>query len=841
MLKFLALLAIVTIVQCDSSCSKGPSYWCQTVDTANECGAFRHCMQTVWTKKHSLMNKNLVSANSVECSTCVKCLYSDIRRCPQLRSYKDEIAVLFEANLPSASICRLINQCEPTHQKEPTIPEVSTRCNSENVCENLDMAVRCSMVPHCMTQWKSSTVRHQLKKTGQDLSNEEKTCGFCIFLMTKYQEFIAQNTTETEVMDYLNSGCRLLPTAELSQKCLDQVSSHLPELINFLRDNADPGVICRVIQLCHDKILEEKKFDLSQVKIKVVNEDQAIIKTPLQPKMESTELVKKMTKTNGMGCEMCNLIINAAKYLVKNDVDNKKVLMFIEQNLCKKLGKYSETCIEYVSSEGEKIIELIEGEIEPSILCGEIGLCMQTQLSIRENPFDLRIRNPSSCTQCLSTFKHVKETPASHANTLSYIKEDFCMKSGDMKYLCTSTMDAYSDVILSIIDQDINSNQICQMFEVCGVSKKEELVKPKTEAISIVKNHNNCVICQFVMKLLDQYIYKDATEEEIQAGLEKVCSVAFPAVYKQECRELVDTYTKTIIFLIFKKIQPEYICETIGVCQQSLNIQNFLEHHDNSDRILIGSDEKFINKLSKNTESDNSHSECVLCEFAVNLLSRLIQKNSTEEQVFDSLKKVCNKEMPSNLRTECNTLVDQYGPQMITLIINDLDAGTVCKTIKLCVPTHHRKLLGAEKLYQKLPSVHLKKTDVNLINLKPAKPIHTVSKDLKIFDEQKNKESMGCTLCIYTAQLADNFLKKNKTENEIEEELKLVCNYFPTKLSSECFAFVNEYGPYVIKLIATDLDPQSVCQELSLCGQNRKKTVFDMLDHQMSSNKLYKN
>ena len=79
MLKFLALLAIVTIVQCDSSCSKGPSYWCQTVDTANECGAFRHCMQTVWTKKHSLMNKNLVSANSVECSTCVKCLYSDIR------------------------------------------------------------------------------------------------------------------------------------------------------------------------------------------------------------------------------------------------------------------------------------------------------------------------------------------------------------------------------------------------------------------------------------------------------------------------------------------------------------------------------------------------------------------------------------------------------------------------------------------------------------------------------------------------------------------------------------------------------------------------------------------
>lgn len=31
-----------------SKCSKGPEYWCRDAATAKECGAVRHCQQTVW-------------------------------------------------------------------------------------------------------------------------------------------------------------------------------------------------------------------------------------------------------------------------------------------------------------------------------------------------------------------------------------------------------------------------------------------------------------------------------------------------------------------------------------------------------------------------------------------------------------------------------------------------------------------------------------------------------------------------------------------------------------------------------------------------------------------------
>jgi hypothetical protein len=38
---------------------------------------------------------------------------------------------------------------------------------------------------------------------------------------------------------------------------------------------------------------------------------------------------------------------------------------------------------------------------------------------------------------------------------------------------------------------------------------------------------------------------------------------------------------------------------------------------------------------------------------------------------------------------------------------------------------------------------------------------------------------------------------------------------FFTKI--KCSAFIHEYGPYILKLIASDLEPQETCEELKLC------------------------
>jgi hypothetical protein len=55
----------------------------------------------------------------------------------------------------------------------------------------------------------------------------------------------------------------------------------------------DPGIICRVLDACHDKDLQIENtpmtkewtpIDLSQIKIKILNEKEAVIKAPAQEK-----------------------------------------------------------------------------------------------------------------------------------------------------------------------------------------------------------------------------------------------------------------------------------------------------------------------------------------------------------------------------------------------------------------------------------------------------------------------------------------------------------------------------------------------------------------------------
>lgn len=827
MLKLLSFLALIQLAVSTGPCSKGPSYWCESVQTAKECSAFKHCIQSVWSKQVAYIQKDVLSESN-ECHECTQCLYNDIRQCPYLRGFRNEIAELFENNLPSESICKLLKKCgaKPIAGQQKQSKSLP-RCNSGNKCANLDMASKCSSIDECMNQWISSPKKYQLKKaTGVELTrqteqelNSERACGFCIFVMTKYQSVVAQNKTETELLDYLESACKLLPSQDLQKQCYSEVNSYLPQIFNFLRDNADPGVVCHVIQMCKDSQLEEipeQKFDWSKVNIKVVNSKSAIIRTPLQQ-------TKSMLETNGMACEMCNLVVEAARYLVKNDIDNKAVLQFVEKNLCVRLGEYSSSCVDYLQTEGEKILGFLEDEVEPSVICAQIGLCMNTQKNLA-HPLDLQVKRPSDCKQCEGTMEHVKElvsTGVRDSDVLAFIKKDFCEKNGDMKYLCTSTLDAHKDILMVIFKQDIKPHQLCRLFRVCGDQTADE----SAAVAPIRKDNQNCILCQFVMKQLDQFLYKEATEEEIQQALDKVCTV-FPNAYKTQCKQLVDTYTKTIIFLIVKKIPAEYVCETIGVCDQPKQIEEFLKHSLHSNQVLTGAEETKVNQVST---GEKAHSQCILCEFSVNLLQKYVLKNTTQEEAKSALKKLCNKEMPANLRTECSQFVDVYGEQVIELIINDLDPEAVCKQVGLCEKTKEvkRKLLGSERLYEKLPKVGLTKTSVQWVSMKPAKLVHSVGEDLKIFEERKDKETMSCTLCIYVAQLTDNFLKKNKTQDEIEEELKLVCNYFPTKLNAQCQSFVDEYGPYVVQLIADDLEPEAVCEELNLCGNDPKKTALD--------------
>merc|ERR1739848_211251 len=77
---------------------------------------------------------------------------------------------------------------------------------------------------------------------------------------------------------------------------------------------------------------------------------------------------------------------------------------------------------------------------------------------------------------------------------------------------------------------------------------------------------------------------------------------------------------------------------------------------------------------------------CMVCEYAMNELEKVISDKSTEAEVIAAVEQVCNL-LPASYAAKCDALVEQYGNEIIELLIHAADPSTVCTLIGLCSST----------------------------------------------------------------------------------------------------------------------------------------------------------
>jgi len=151
-------------------------------------------------------------------------------------------------------------------------------------------------------------------------------------------------------------------------------------------------------------------------------------------------------------------------------------------------------------------------------------------------------------------------------------------------------------------------------------------------------------------------------------------------------------------------------------------------------------------------------------------LDSLLLKNSTEQDIVKGLEKVCSY-LPKTISQECNAFVDQYGPMVVKLLVNDLAPGVVCKFIGLC---------------------SAKEVPVN-------------------FGQEQ------CELCKTVIMYINMLLKEQSTVHTIDEILEKVCNYLPGELQKECTSIIEQYGPIIIQKLDQLVNPQQICSTIGLC------------------------
>lgn len=129
-------------------------------------------------------------------------------------------------------------------------------------------------------------------------------------------------------------------------------------------------------------------------------------------------------------------------------------------------------------------------------------------------------------------------------------------------------------------------------------------------------------------------------------------------------------------------------------------------------------------------------------------------------------------------RQECVNMVNTYFEIIASLILQEFTPQQICQTLGLCPSTPEGQL--------------------------------------------------ECTFCEYALHFIQNELVANTTEAQVEAILDKLCSKLPKELADECTAFVEEYGPAVMVLLAQEIDPSVVCVAIKACPKGGLKKQSDV-------------
>ncbi|XP_042289670.1 prosaposin isoform X1 [Thunnus maccoyii] len=456
-------------------------------------------------------------------------------------------------------------------------------------------------------------------------------------------------------------------------------------------------------------------------------------------------------------CDLCKEVLMVVEQILKDNATEAEVLGYLEKacQLIPDQGLTAE-CKEMVDDYYPILIGIITGELEdPAVVCGAMGLCSsqqaalaqakeqlmsneipQVDLSQRVAPFLLNVpellypqESPKQeapkqetpkqgsddvCQDCIKFLTDAQaeaKANSSFIDTLIANIESQCDLLGPgLSAMCKQYVSQYGTLVVQqLMSMEQQPKEICVHAGFCDEMKKSvpmlkllpamkvvpaaKLVPavkvvpavklvPATKVESAtdksakpmvrVRDSPTCAICEFVMKQLESMLQDQATEEEVIKAVEKVCGL-LPSSLSGQCKDLIETYGQAIIELLVQQADPKTVCTVLALCNDARRA--------------------YVPALDQTRFKAGGY--CDVCKMAVTYIDGILEKNATEAEIEEAVRKVCSF-LPDSLQSECDQLVEQYEPMLVQLLLQMLDPDFVCMKVGAC-PEAVRKLLGTEQ------------------------------------------------------------------------------------------------------------------------------------------------
>ncbi|XP_037955000.1 uncharacterized protein LOC119684931 [Teleopsis dalmanni] len=419
-------------------------------------------------------------------------------------------------------------------------------------------------------------------------SSDKPTCPFCLFAIKEAQEKIKEDKSKTNIKNVLDHLCVHLPN-KLQAECIDFVQTYTNELVDMLITDFKPQEICVSLKLCTDNntFLEDMGISLDDESSNEDENSSDSNEINNSEEMPIEIVFERNDETVSPNCWLCEEMIKNAEKKMKKHPTKADIEAALQQSCNKLRKKIQNKCHTYIDKYGDKIATLILKEMEPKMICRELGLCLwseQEDLEIDEalkydvvalpkrnviltpserftalEPTGI-IKEPPTCVLCEFVMAKL-EVELKNKTTQEEIKhtiENICNHMPKtVAKSCDKFVDQYANAIITLIGT-VPPKEICQKIQLCFANMDKVV---NDEVIE-------CGVCHGAVMTLSPYLkqHLDLANLSAQDMTTAACG-SLPAKYYQICSEMMDIYGISMMHLFEKDdVEESHICAEIGKC-----------------------------------------------------------------------------------------------------------------------------------------------------------------------------------------------------------------------------------------------------------------------------------
>ena len=377
--------------------------------------------------------------NDFACDMC-KSVVDAVEEAMKSTAVEEEIAALVGKlcemmPAPYSTICQSICQ-----QYVPIIIQLL-----EQGLEALDICVRIGLCE----QTKAAKIR-----IPRGIPNDW-ACDMCQTVVKTVEESMESTKVVEEVSAIVEQLCDLMPTP-YSTLCHTLVKTYIGLIIELLEQGLQALDVCVKIGLCEPATMKIKP-----------------IRIPAGAK-------------NDQACDICKKVVETVEEAMKSTTVEEEVAALVSQVCTLLPSPYSTLCSTIVQQYVPMIMQLIEQGLEALDICVKLGLCEQTQakkptrvqkILMTRIPIKLPTgmkKNDITCDICKGIVAAVEESLKSttvEEEIVALVLKVCDLFPAPYGTLCQTVVQEYVPVIVQLIEQGIESLDICVRIGLCDAQK----------------------------------------------------------------------------------------------------------------------------------------------------------------------------------------------------------------------------------------------------------------------------------------------------------------------------------------------------------------------------------